>query len=265
MIIKRQLNVILCILLLTFAYCAHASKIALTIDDLPYVGTTHNDPGKLRRENARFKKILATLTEENVPAVGFVVAGTIEPGQWVLLEEFHRAGHVIANHTHTHMNLNRTSADKFIANVERADQRLKPLLSNPKYFRYPYLARGRTKETRQQVADYLKSKGYVTVPVTIDAKDFYLNKAFLDIPWRQRKQYINSFRRRYLNSVLRQVRIAEDKSMKKYQRPIKQILLVHMNTLNAYFLGDLIRMLKKKGYEFITLDEALEDPIYHRR
>jgi hypothetical protein len=40
------------------------------------------------------------------------------------------------------------------------------------------------------------------------------------------------------------------------------VLLVHANMLNADRFGDLAAMLARRGYRFIALDRALEDPAY---
>ena len=45
-------------------------------------------------------------------------------------------------------------------------------------------------------------------------------------------------------------------------REIKQVLLLHANPLNAEHFDELVRMMKRRGYAFISLDEALEDPAY---
>ena len=49
---------------------AQEREIAITIDDLPFVGTNSNDAGNLRRTRERFIKILDTLIENQVPATG---------------------------------------------------------------------------------------------------------------------------------------------------------------------------------------------------
>ena len=43
---------------------------------------------------------------------------------------------------------------------------------------------------------------------------------------------------------------------------VKQILLLHANTLNADYLDELIQMFQNRKYEFISLDAALQDPAY---
>jgi hypothetical protein len=42
----------------------------------------------------------------------------------------------------------------------------------------------------------------------------------------------------------------------------KQILLLHMNWLEADHVGELLDLLHKRGYRFITLQDALGDQAY---
>lgn len=41
-----------------------------------------------------------------------------------------------------------------------------------------------------------------------------------------------------------------------------QILLLHANALNAEYLGELAEMMQARGYQFISLEAALQDPAY---
>ena len=43
---------------------------------------------------------------------------------------------------------------------------------------------------------------------------------------------------------------------------LKQILLLHTNFLEAEHIGELLDMIRKRGYRFITLEDALSDPAY---
>ena len=255
------MNICSKILVLTFTIlfsittnAKQTKEIAITIDDLPFVGTTHNKPGNLRREKERFMLMLESIKKHNIPAVGFVVAGTIEKDQWQLLESFHQAGLTIGNHTHTHANLNRTSAEKYINDIAKADQVLEPLMQGPKFFRYPYLAEGKG-TTKEQVQAYLWQNNYIIAPVTIDSKDFKFNQRLLSIHWRSRQKHINRIKNQYLNYMWRQTLRAERLSGDKQE---SQILLIHANYLNAYVMDDLIQMYKDKGYTFITLEKALK-------
>ena len=239
-----------------------AREVALTIDDLPYVGKAANNPGKLRRERKRFKMVLHTLQTEKVPATGFVVANYIEDGQWDLLKAFHQSDNIIGNHSFSHQNLNQVGAERFIQDVAKADKILAPLMSKPKYFRYPFLAVGHRCKTYLKVRHFLQQHGYLIAPVTIDSKDYKLNERFHAVPWRQRKHHMHRFEQKYLRFIAGQIQKAEQKTQRIAGRPVKQILLIHMNTLNAYFLPAVIHLFRQKGYKFVTLPEAMSDPYY---
>jgi peptidoglycan/xylan/chitin deacetylase (PgdA/CDA1 family) len=246
-----------CLILFFFLFSlsasSHTREIVITIDDLPFVGTTNNKPGNLQRESDRFMKIMQALVDNNVPAVGFVVAGTIERGQWQLLEQFQKAGFVIGNHTYSHNSLNSTDAKKYMDDIARADQVLAPLLSGTKYFRYPYLAEGKG-SSKEQVHEFLAQNNYIIAPVTIDSKDFQFNAQLLAINWRNRDKGVIGIKRRYLDYIWKQTLRAEKIA---HDKPVKQILLIHANLLNSYCLGDIIKMYKDNGYEFVSINDAL--------
>lgn len=231
---------------------AFEREIAITIDDLPFVGEANNNPAKLKREQDRFMNIMQALVDNNVPATGFVIAGDIEKGQWELLEQFRQAGFVLGNHTYTHINLNTTSAEKYIDNVDKADKVLEPLMSNPRYFRYPYLAEGNGQK-RLKVKRYLNSHNYVIAPVTVDSKDFLFNKRLYH-PFRLHEQTLRQIKPQYLAYIWKE-------TLKAEQSGQKPILLIHANLLNSYCMADIIALYKKKGYRFISLEEALNQPV----
>lgn len=231
-------------------------EIAITIDDLPLVASKMNTPGNQQRSTERFMRIIAALTDNKVPATGFVIAGAIETGQMAFLEAFRNAGFTIGNHTYSHYNLNQMSAEKYIADLDRADKILAPLMTEPKYFRYPYLAEG-NKTTKPKVLDYLKEHHYIIAPVTIDSKDFEFNERLYKVPFRVREAYVYKVKPGYLAYIWKQTLRAEKQADGK---PAKQILLIHANLLNSYLLGDIIQLYKEHGYTFITLTEALTNP-----
>ncbi len=252
MINKQVVNFLLLLLISTSCH-AFTREIAITLDDLPFVGTDSNDSGNIQRSHDRFMKIMQSLIDNQVPATGFVIAGSIGKGQWLLLEEFRKEGFGIGNHTYTHANLNRISAEKYINEIERADKKLAPIMTQPKYFRYPYLAEGKG-HIKQDVQDYLTENQYTIAPVTIDSKDYEFNERLLHISWRARPQYLDQIKQQYLDYVWKETLLAEKRS---HNGQDKQILLLHANLLNSYFLGDVIQMYKNNGYQFISLSEAL--------
>lgn len=255
-IIPRALLGLLISISLTTALAQTTKQIAITIDDLPFVGSANNHPAKLQRERDRFIAIMNALKEKNAPATGFVIAGTIEKDQWQLLEEFAQSGFTIGNHTYSHPSLNSISAQSYIENIEKADKILDPIISHPKYFRYPYLAES-SGQKKQDVYDYLNEKGYIIAPVTIDSKDFKFNNQLFRIPYRQRPANLPSLKKRYIAYIWKQTERAERISEQKGE-PNQHILLIHANLINAHAIGDIIDMYRQKGYTIVSLDAVMK-------
>ncbi len=244
------------LLLCAFQCIGQTREIAITIDDLPLVASKMNTPGNIQRSTERFSKIVQAFVDNKVPATGFIIGGAIEKGQWAFLEQFRKAGLSLGNHTYSHRSAHQMGADKYIADIARADKIIAPLLTEPKYFRYPYLDEG-SKQARPKILQYLAENHYRVAPVTIDSKDFEFNEQLYKVPFRTREKYVNQIKKRYLAYIWNQTLKAEKKAN---GRPVKQILLIHANVLNSYLLGDIIQLYKQNGYKFITLTEALENP-----
>ncbi|MCX7116004.1 MAG: polysaccharide deacetylase family protein [Gammaproteobacteria bacterium] len=241
--------------LLSFTATAQTKEIALTIDDLPFVGSADHNDKKLQRKHDRFMQIVDTLKSKQIPATGFIIAGSIEKGQWALLETFRNAGLGLGNHTYTHQSLGSMSAEKYIEDVAKADRILSPVMTEPKFFRYPYLAEG-VGEKRMHVHNFLTSLHYRIAPVTIDSKDYRFNEQLYHIPYRSRPAQLPGLIKRYLAYIWSQTLRAEKGSEDK---PIKQVLLIHANLLNSHALGELIDMFQKNGYRFVPLTEIVPE------
>jgi peptidoglycan-N-acetylglucosamine deacetylase len=246
----------LCITLFSSLCLAEEREIAITMDDLPLVASRMNTPGNIQRSTERFNQIVENFQKYKVPVIGFVIAGAIEKGQWAFLDQFRQAGFMLGNHTYSHYDLDQVSAEKYINDIDRADKILAPILTSPKYFRYPYLAEG-NKAKKQLVYDYLKKHNYIIAPVTIDSKDFEFNELLYKVPYRSRIDYIKKLKPRYLAYIWKQTLLAEKGGHGKNTR---QILLIHANLLNSYVLGDILEMYQKNGYKFISLTDALKNP-----
>jgi peptidoglycan/xylan/chitin deacetylase (PgdA/CDA1 family) len=232
-------------------------EIAITIDDLPFVGSGTSTPSSLKRTQERFMAIVKVLVDNQVPATGFAIGGAVAKNEWDFLRTFRDQGLTLGNHTYTHLNLGGMSAEKYIADIKRADKVLAPVLTEPKYFRYPYLSEGKG-DKKKKVQAYLAANQYTIAPVTIDSKDYRFNAEFYRIPYRNRAKSIDHFKKRYLAYIWKQTLLAEKRAKTVDGQPKKQILLLHANLLNSYCLGDIIELYRENGYKFITLADALK-------
>lgn len=247
-----------------YSFAGETREIAITIDDLPFVGSGTSTPTHLKRTQERFMAIVNALVDHQVPATGFVIGEAVAKNEWDLLQTFRNQGFALGNHTYTHQSLGALSAEKYINDIERADVKLAPVLTEPKYFRYPYLAEGKGAK-RQKVLNYLAAHQYIVAPVTIDSKDYRFNSRFSHLSYQKRTQVLPELKKRYLAYIWQQTQAAERRSTHS-----KQILLLHANLLNSLCLNDILQMYEEKGYKFISLAEALKDvspsaAAYHKK
>lgn len=221
--------------------------VALTIDDLPFVGEA---------KNFHLNMIIDALKSNEVPATGFIIAGEVSPDNWKILRKFRNAGLGLGNHTFSHLNLNKVDTEAYIEEIDAADKMLMPVLTEPKFFRYPYLAMsgGNKKET---VLHYLSKKNYHVAPITIDSKDFIFNQLLLDVPQNQRRSFLEALKVAYIDFIWQQTLKAEEHDRYNHKPEQAQILLIHANLLNAYVLPDIINLYKQNGFTFVSLEEAL--------
>lgn len=227
---------------------AQKREIAITIDDLPFVGES---------KNFHLNMIIDSIKANEIPVTGFIIAKEVNKKNWQTLLKFHDAGLGLGNHTLTHANLNKVETAEYIQEIETADKILSPILTEPKYFRYPYLVMGAGLK-KDKVMNYLSSKNYQVAPVTIDSKDFMFNQLLLSVPENERRHFLDVLKRCYLDFIWQQTLKAEENSRAARKPDQAQILLIHANLLNAYVLPDIISLYRQNGFNFVSLTTALK-------
>jgi peptidoglycan/xylan/chitin deacetylase (PgdA/CDA1 family) len=227
---------------------AQKKAVAITIDDLPFVG---------EYRNFHLNMMMESMIEHQVPATGFIIASEVRKDNWEMLHKFRDAGFGLGNHTFSHANLNRSETKTYLHEIKKADTLLLPVLTEPKYFRYPYLAMS-SGAKKNKVLCYLAKKNYQVAPITIDSKDFVFNQRLLSVPEINRREYLNELKPFYLDFIWQQTVQAEEHTQYHHNSDQAQILLIHANLLNAYVLPDIINLYQQKGYDFVNLEDALK-------
>jgi peptidoglycan-N-acetylglucosamine deacetylase len=244
---------------LLLAASAGAEPILLTIDDLPLVSAQYFT----RDEQARqFRAILDTIERHGARGVFFVNGERIHPSDGPLLDELVRRGHLVGNHTYSHLSLNDVTPEAYQADILRNDHVAARWLTTPKYFRYPYLETGVTRKVRDGVAAFLVANGYRAIPVTIDTDDWDFNIEYTRAVKRNALDDAAAVARRYLEGVARNTAKARADARGKIGRDVSHVLLLHMNLLNADFLDSLLSGLEKDGLKYAGVDDVLTDKVY---
>jgi peptidoglycan/xylan/chitin deacetylase (PgdA/CDA1 family) len=217
-------------------------------------------------------KLLAVLQREKVPAVGFVNERKLfynwgETDERIkALNMWLDAGFELGNHTFAHTSLNKAGLKEFEESVIQGETVTRLLLAQHnmplRYFRHPYLDTGRDLQTRRDAEAFLVARGYRIAPVTMDGWDWNFAIVYDD----EKKRGDTALQQEVVSGYLSYHAAVFDyyeklsKNLLGYEP--KQILLLHANNLEADHLGELLEMLRKRGYRFITLEDALSDDAY---
>lgn len=248
---------IMLVILTGYGVSAHAQKqMAITIDDLPIA---YSRDLSLDQQKNAFRSILTALENHNVTATGFANGQRITSEWEPLLDAFVEAGHVIGNHTFSHPDLNDLPVRTYIRNIDRGEDSIQKWTGERKYFRYPFLHRGDTLAKREAVYSYLREQSYTIASVSIDNDEYLFNKQVVDAKVRGEDL---DLRDSYIAHMMERTNYFEAMARTKLNRPVKHVLLLHLNYLNGLYLNALLQALRDDGWEFISLDEALKDPLY---
>ena len=243
-------------------------QVAITIDDLPAANAAFMDAATITDLTSR---LVATLRDEKIPAVGFVNEKRLYKRGEVderikALAMWLDSGLELGNHTFAHTSLNQAGLKAFEDDVIQGETVTRMLLAEHKmklrYFRHPYLDVGLDLETRRDAEAFLSARGYQVAPVTVDAWDWMYARVYEDA----RRHGDTALQQRLLSSYLSYTdsmfAFAELLSKELVGYEVKQILLLHANELEADHLKELAEVIRRRGYRFVTLEDALSDQAY---
>jgi len=254
--------------LFSFGQTSSPRAISITIDDLPAAGTNFMNGREIIDMT---QKLLGTLRARNIPAVGFVNERKLYKFGEVddrikALSLWLDSGFELGNHTYSHMSLNQAGLKNWEEDTVRGETVTSLLLAQHnmklRYFRHPYLDTGRDLQTRRDAEQFLTQRGYRIAPITIDAWDWMYAGVYEDA----RRRGDSALEQQLVTSYLSYTSQVLD-YYEKFSRDLlgyepKQVILLHGNWLEADHIGELIDLLQKRGYQFVTLQDALSDPAY---
>jgi peptidoglycan/xylan/chitin deacetylase (PgdA/CDA1 family) len=243
------------------------ARMAVTVDDLPAHGELL--PGISRADIAR--GVLRALKNNGIRQAYAFANGTDiadEPGLIEVPKMWLRAGYPVGNHTYSHRNINDGTAQGYIEDIAKMDRLLQtlapvsPLAERRRVFRYPFLDEGSTIDRREAVRKYLLDNQYKIAQVTIDYNDWAWNDAYVRCVMQHDQDSIAWLKAHVVEEAERQVRMSDALARLLFGRDIAHILLLHVGAFDAVMLDTILKGFRARGVTFITLDEALTDPVY---
>jgi len=247
-------------------------RIALTFDDLP-ASQGAEDAAHATRLNA---SVVAALKKHEAPAVGFVNEGKLgddasRAARIDALRIWTRAGYPLGNHTRSHLDINTTPLETYQNDVVAGEPVTIELMRDAgltgRWFRHPYTHTGPTKAIKTGLAAFLSGRGYTVAPFTVEHVDYLFSDRYRRAKQGAGTGHVGRELARkigdaYLAHLDTMLEFFEGLSRETFGREIPQILLVHVNDINAEYLPAMLEKMRARGYAFVTLAEAMSDQAY---
>ena len=268
---QRPLLIVALLFGLAGPVAAQERAVAVTFDDLPYQAPDADlcDPV---RAMALTEEFVAMLRPLDTRAAVFVNEGKVCEAQRAvllpaLLDVWLDAGLDLGNHTASHINIHRTTVEAYLADVDAGALVSRAVLAERgralRFFRHPYLFTGETPEKKAAIAAGLAERGYTVAPVTIDNNDWMFAAVYRDA---------EAAGDEALKARIGDAYVAHMAAVLDHWEPYSaelaggrepaQVLLLHAHTLNRDRYPQIHALYLERGYRFVTLDEALTDPVY---
>lgn len=242
---------------------AFGKEIALTFERLPAM-----EPYGFWTPREISNMVLRALEAREIKAAGFIVEEKIDddPGSYIVLEDWFKAGHTLGNNTYSYVDFNEVSADDFVAHVADGQKYLRRVtrIERPldRYIRFPLLHEGNTESKKKEVAKRLYRGGYLIAPATVIPTDYEFNHVYHDVSAADDPELLDHFKRLYLEHLSDCLDYAESQSEAVFGSQIKQIMRLHLGIATAILIEDTLKLLETRGFDFVSLEDALKDPLY---
>ena len=250
----------LTLLLVVYPGKGYALEIALSFDDAPKAD------GAIFTGTERTQRLIETLRKKGVSEVAFF-CNTIHfsDDDQARLKRYAAAGHIIANHTATHLNLLDPAIDEkqYIKDIEQADEQLSQLPNFRRWFRYPYLRQSTQINAPNNTAieRFLQNRQYKHGYVTIETYDWHLDKLISQDIQQGRVMDYAALKQIYIDILWDSIVFYEALAKKILGYSPRHVILLHENDINALFIGDLIDHIEKNGGVIIPISQAYADDI----
>jgi peptidoglycan-N-acetylglucosamine deacetylase len=246
-------------------------EIAFTFDD----PKTDNAAGLTWQEINQH--ILSALAHEKLQAALFLCGKRVDSAAGhELITAWDRAGHLIANHSYSHLYFN-VSTDKdpdgfkkvtlpeFEADAVKNEPLIRDYAHFTRLFRYPFFKEGDTVEKRDGMRAFLQSHGYRIGRATIDASDWAISARLEKRVEADAKADLTPYRDFFLQHIWERAQYYDSLAQRLLPQPVRHTVVLHHNPLNAHFAGDLIAMFRQKGWKPVDAGYAYQDAVYDRQ
>jgi beta-lactamase regulating signal transducer with metallopeptidase domain/peptidoglycan/xylan/chitin deacetylase (PgdA/CDA1 family) len=244
-------------------------KLAIGFVSIPPVDRTANAP---KDADATARLLIETLKARKIPAIGFVNGQQISDGEKLypvranIVRLWRDAGFEIGIGGFKHVWFYHTPYEEFVAGVEKNEGVVRKLLAEKnlplRYFSYPYLNTGKTAEERNRFESWLQSRGITPVKYTIDNQEWMYSYAYDMARNDNDVNTMREIRAAFIDYMTKMFDHYEAYSQEIFGRDINQTMVLTPSRLITDSADELFGMIEKRGYRFVSMEEALADEAY---
>jgi peptidoglycan/xylan/chitin deacetylase (PgdA/CDA1 family) len=246
--------------------------VALTFDDLPFVYPSDEEVRSVRRRALlASKRIQRALAGNGAPATAFVTEEKLDALGDVgtrILHAWDRGPFELANHGFSHGDSNKMTLAEIEQEVLQGERISKPLARKAgrslRFFRFPFNHVGDTQDRRIAVEQLLARHGYRLAASTIDTSDYLFGQAYERAISRSDGEMQGRIERAYLAYSRQQIQYYSDLNAKVLGYRPPEIIVLHLNSLNAAVADRLLKVFKELDYRFVSLAQAQSDRAYQQ-
>jgi beta-lactamase regulating signal transducer with metallopeptidase domain len=247
-------------------------KMAIGFVSIPPLDRTENPP---KEAEVTMRRLIENLKARRVPAIGFVHGQMISdgeklyPAQAEIVRMWRDAGFDIGIGGYKHIWFHSTPFDEYVANAEKNETVTKKILAEKnlplRYFSYPFLNNGKTAQDKNQFENWLNARGLRSVKYTFDNSEWVYSFAYDMARKDNDTNKMNAIRADYLDYMTKMLDHFEAYSQEMFGRDIAQTLVLTPSRLIADTADEFFALLAKRGYNFVTMDEAQADEAYQTK
>jgi peptidoglycan/xylan/chitin deacetylase (PgdA/CDA1 family) len=247
-------------------------SVAITYDDLPFVydGSEEATSARARAKKAS-RRIQQAHERFKAPATGFVNEFQLrELGEEgiAILRSWNSGIFDLANHSFSHADSNKLTLAEIEQEVLLGERVTRPLAEGAgralQFYRFPYNHVGDTQDKRIEIESMLMRHGYRLAASTIDTSDYVFNRAYERALAEKNKVMLRKIETAYLDHTREQAVFYSDLSEQVHGYRPPEIIVLHLNSINAATAGAMLKIFKQLNFRFVTLAEAQSDPAYQR-
>ncbi|WP_026630671.1 polysaccharide deacetylase family protein [Dyadobacter alkalitolerans] len=245
---------------------AQQRSVSITIDDVPnvHLAKANGTSSLLQKLDSLKLPIAIFINEANLKQTPAAEKNKALLKSWVLRDYV-----TVGNHSYSHPNYAEVGYEAFKQEVIKGEVLTRQLLKGSgkslNYFRFPFNSMGKDSVAFDRMQAFLKERKYINTPYTVESEDWLYAQLYDKALKEGDVQVAKSIGSQYVETSVEIFVFFDSLSVATYGRPIKQIYLCHDSQLNTDYLPQLVQKLKDQQYNFISLGDAMTDPVYQSK